>query len=106
MKDRINIDGEWYVREVPEMNLLFYKGCEFQTERFLFEFSLGDSFCFLKVKNRNDGREVLWDNEGMIKALAKEDEDWSDVALEVLEDANELKALIEFLKILKQKDWL
>ena len=106
MKDRININGEWYVREAPELDLLFYKGCEFQTEKFAFDFSAGDSFTLLKVKGRNDNTKELWDNEDMIKALAEEDEAWSDVALEVLEDANELKALIEFLKILKQKGWL
>ena len=106
MKDRINIDGTWYVREAPKLDLLFYNGCEFQTEKFAFDFSAGESFCLLKVKNRNDGRDVLWDNEDMIKALAEEDEAWSDVALEVLEDVNELKALIGFLKILKQKGWL
>ena len=106
MKDRINIDGTWYVREAPELDLLFYKGCEFQTEKFLFEFSLGDSFCFLKVKGRNNDTDVIWDSEGMIKALAEEDEAWSDVAIEVLKDTSELKALIGFLKILKQKGWI
>ena len=106
MKDRINIDGIWYVRETPKMDLLFYRGCEFQTEKFVFDFSVGDSFYLLKLKNRNDGREVLWDNEDMIKALSEEDESWYNVALEGLEDVDELEVLIEFLKILKQKGWL
>jgi len=48
MKDRINIDGEWYVREAPELDLLFYKGCEFQTEKFLFVIFVGRIFLFPK----------------------------------------------------------
>lgn len=57
-------------------------------------------------KVKGGDTEEAWDNEDMIKGLAEGDEDWSDVAIEVLKDSNELKSLTEFLKILKQKGWL
>jgi hypothetical protein len=106
MKDRINIDGTWYVREAPKLDLLFYKGCEFQTEKFLFEFSLGESFYFLKVKGRNDDTDVLLDNEEMIKELPEGHDGWRQVVSDILQDEAEVDNLIEFLKILKQKGWL
>ena len=120
MKDRIQIDGVWYVREQQEpeveINITRFKGMVTESDKYCFEATKlkhGDvpgryyDGCDIEFtdKRGEPWKTDLWDNNAWMRGVLIND----PVSLEHLRESvcpqgeAELKA---FLKVLKEEGWL
>jgi len=125
-KDRIQINGKWYVAEQPEEDvefdpgdLTFFRGCAFETDSSCFEFSnltneeskpYGSDVSFSveytdkRFKDREDWKVDYWDNVNWLKELIQGNPD-SLHELESTVDKDDAKLFIEALRHLKTLEW-
>lgn len=132
-KDRIQIDGEWYVKEstltstntntlalpieIDESEPTFFRGCVFEDDTFCFEATNltdkdGDIYGGLEIEVTNK-KEPDWqnkpkeyiDNEKFLVSLLDNDEESIDEVLKFL-DASQASYLIAFVKFLRDRGWV
>jgi hypothetical protein len=125
-KDRIQINGKWYVAEQPEEDvefdsgdLTFFRGCVYETDSSCFEFSnltneegepYGSDLSFSveytdkRFKDRKDWKIDYWDNVNWFMGLIQGNPD-SLHELESIVDKEDAKLLIAALRHLKTLEW-
>lgn len=118
MKNRIQIEGEWYVKETQVSNLLLntptkFEGCVVENDSFCYEatrMKRDDNESFyksidLKVTDKRvkPWKEETWDNDLYLKLILKND----SASLKSLNyNENELLFLKTFLQYLVKEKWL
>jgi hypothetical protein len=117
MKKRIQIDGEWYVKEsnVEEiiLDVISFEGCVVENDSFCYEatrLKRDDNESFyksidLKVTDKRvkPWKEETWDNDLYLKLILKND----SASLKSLNyNENELLFLKTFLQYLVKEKWL
>jgi len=122
-KDRIQINGKWYVAEQPEENveftpdtLTYFRGCVFETDSSCFEFtdltnkegipygggiSFSVEYTDKRFEDRKDWKIDYWDNNTWFNELIKGNTD-SLFELESRIDKEDAKLFIEALRYLKE----
>jgi hypothetical protein len=122
-KDRIEIDGEWYVREKSlknkdfyddrDVNPVYYLGIDYE----IFEFSIFykiDKECNFKLDEGTQvmtikvgGDEYYWDNDSFLKSLAdmKADE-WDEIEKTDYLSKADITHLRKFIAHLSNKGYL
>ena len=121
-KDRIQINGKWYVAEQPEEtefdpgDLTYFRGAVYETDSSCFEFTnltneegkpYGDDISFsveYTDKRFKDRKVDYWDNVNWFNGLIKGNPD-SLPELESMVDEEDAKFLIEALRYLKELEW-
>ena len=123
MEDRIQLNGEWYVREQPNPepelditdNIIRFRGISYESDKYVFEATIirkpGSEFdyydCDIEFKDKRTRPwiEDLWDNPTWVKGvLDNNPESLVELRKSVCPQGEaEFKA---FLKILKQEGWL
>jgi hypothetical protein len=117
MKDRIQIDGEWYVKEpnVKEiiLDVVSYEKCVVENDSFCYEairIKRDEDKSFynsidIKVTDKREKpwKEEIWDNNLYLKLILKNDSE-SLKSLNYNED--ELLFLKTFLQYLVKENWL
>ena len=123
MEDRIQLNGEWYVREQsnPELelditdNIIRFRGISYESDKYVFEATIirkpGSEFeyydCDIEFKDKRTRpwTEDLWDNPTWVKGVLNDNhESLVELRKTVCPQGEaEFKA---FLKILKQEGWL
>jgi hypothetical protein len=123
MEDRIQLNGEWYVREQPNPepelditdNIIRFRGISYESDKYVFEATIirkpGSEFeyydCDIEFKDKRTRpwTEDLWDNPTWVKGVLNDNhESLVELRKTVCPQGEaEFKA---FLKILKQEGWL
>ena len=123
MEDRIQLNGEWYVREQsnpePELditdNIIRFRGILHESDKYVFEATIirkpGSEFeyydCDIKFKDKRTRPwiEDFWDNPTWVKGVLNNNpESLEELRKTVCPQGEaEFKA---FLKVLKQEGWL
>ena len=123
MEDRIQLNGEWYVREQPNPepelditdNIIRFRGISYESDKYVFEATIirkpGSEFeyydCDIEFKDKRTRpwTEDLWDNPTWVKGVLNDNpESLVELRKSVCPQGEaEFKA---FLKILKQQGWL
>ena len=123
MEDRIQLNGEWYVREQsnpePELditdNIIRFRGISYESDKYVFEATIirkpGSEFeyydCDIEFKDKRTRpwTEDLWDNVTWVKGVLNNNpESLAELRNTVCPQGEaEFKA---FLKILKQEGWI
>jgi len=124
-KDRIQINGKWYVAEQPVEtefdpgDLTYFRGAVYETDSSCFEFTnltneegkpYGDDISFSveytdkRFKDRKDWKIDYWDNVNWFNGLIKGNPD-SLPELESMVDKEDAKLFIEALRHLKTLEW-
>jgi len=123
MEDRIQLNGEWYVREQsnpePELditdNIIRFRGISYESDKYVFEATIirkpGSEFeyydCDIEFKDKRTRpwTEDLWDNPTWVKGVLNNNpESLEELRKTVCPQGEaEFKA---FLKVLKQEGWL
>ena len=123
MEDRIQLNGEWYVREQPNPepelditdNIIRFRGISYESDKYVFEATIirkpGSEFeyydCDIEFKDKRTRpwTEDLWDNPTWVKEVLNDNpESLVELRKSVCPQGEaEFKA---FLKILKQEGWL
>ena len=123
MEDRIQLNGEWYVREQPNPepelditdNIIRFRGISYESDKYVFEATIirkpGSEFeyydCDIEFKDKRirPWTEDLWDNITWVKGVLNNNpESLEELRKTVCPQGEaEFKA---FLKILKQEGWL
>jgi len=123
MEDRIQLNGEWYVREQPNPepelditdNIIRFRGISYESDKYVFEatiirkpdseFEYYDCDIEFKDKRTRPWIEDLWDNPTWVKGVLNNNpESLEELRKTVCPQGEaEFKA---FLKILKQEGWL
>jgi hypothetical protein len=118
-KDRIQIDGVWYVKEDNQndepikIDVIETHGCVVENTNFCYEatrmFKEEGGFyegIDIKVtdKRQKPWKEEIWDNNNWMRGILEYDsQSWKE--LPDLE-SKDIKFLISFLQFLKDKEWL
>lgn len=115
MKDRILIDGEWYVREATlqetELELIWSETVETSTEDYswtavrLKRDSDGFYDPYVEFLDKATGKEEIWDNVSWVQCLL----DGDDVALNEAKESMDNKGVrdfTQFLKKLQENEWI
>lgn len=123
MKDRILIDGEWYVKEVlpketfEEINITKYIGCSFETDEYAWEATkifrdddslypgVGIKFIDKTPKNRDKWEEDYWDNESWILEVYDNEPESLKEAREVMNEKG-IRDFKNFIHKLIEMSWL
>lgn len=124
MKDRIKIDGVWYVREdisekvskpKKEISLTEFCGMVYENEDYCWEatrlykddktFYEGIDIKFTDKRKEKPWFEDHWDNNEWFKGLLKRNPDSLNFANEVMDEEG-VEEFIELLKVLEKKNWL
>lgn len=124
MKDRIKIDGVWYVREdisekkskpKKEIHLTEFCGLVYENEDYSWEatrlykddktFYEGINIKFTDKRKEQPWIEDHWDNNEWFKGLLKRKTDSLNFANEVMDEEG-VEEFIELLKVLEKKNWL
>ena len=123
MEDRIQLNGEWYVREQPNPepelditdNIIRFRGISYESDKYVFEATIirkpGSEFeyydCDIEFKDKRTRpwTEDLWDNPTWVKGVLNNNpESLEELRKTVCPQGEaEFKA---FLKVLKQEGWL
>ena len=123
MEDRIQLNGEWYVREQPNPepelditdNIIRFRGISYESDKYVFEATIirkpGSEFeyydCDIEFKDKRTRpwTEDLWDNPTWVKGVLNDNpESLVELRESVCPQGEvEFKA---FLKVLKQEGWL
>ena len=122
-KDRIQIDGVWYVREkeMPEtkMEILKSKSIATENKKYYFEATMGEredgtfytdfdiEFTDKRGGSRADGnwKTEFWDNMNFFRGCLRRDaESLEELRKSVCEEG--VEEFIAFLKILEKEGWL
>jgi len=112
-KDRVQIDGVWYVRETDpvEIDPIYYLGAVFENEAYCFDATvlvedgefLRDTFS-VKFKNKRTQIEEFWDNNNFFDGLLNDDAiSWASFEDSVV--VGHRAFFMEFLRELKSKEW-
>ena len=123
MEDRIQINGEWYVKESTtesqpiELDLSYFLSCIHETKNYVFEamrtyddFEKGKFFSnFLDIeftdKRTKPWKIDNWDGVDWFRAIYGNDKSAVDEALEVMDEEG-VKQLKAFIKELINKGWI
>jgi hypothetical protein len=121
MEDRIQVNGEWYVKELTtppvELDLTYYEGCVYENSKYCFEVtriyrnynkdefypdSVSVEFTDKRVQPRKTDD---WDNTSWLRGIYDNDRTSINEALEVMDmdGVTELKALVGELI---EKGWI
>jgi hypothetical protein len=124
MEDRIQLNGEWYVREQPNPepefelnidNIIRFRGISYESDKYVFEATIirkpssdweyYDCDIEFKDKRTRPWVEDLWDNITWVKGVLNNNpESLVELRKTVCPQGEaEFKA---FLKVLKQEGWL
>ena len=122
--ERIQINGEWYVKETtPEsvepfkLDFTHTESLIYETTKYCFEVSRiyrGDDITFYDGVNieftdkrypREEWKMEYWDNEFFIIGVYENDESWIVEALELM-DQEGITTLQQIVKQLIEKEWL
>ena len=110
MKDRIQLNGVWYVKEgkPPRKDLdpMYSQSYSVETDKYMYEaVSLSDKpeLDHLIVTNKTNNKSHTWDNITFIKGISEELTESLNL---VKEDIDDTEDIIQFTKFLKEKKWL
>ena len=123
-KNRIQINGRWYVAEESEKDaefdpddLTFFRGCVLETDTSCFEFTnltheegkpyggdISVKHTDKRFKDRKDWKENFWDNVNWFNGLI-EDNPESFPDLESSVSKEDAKLFIGALRYLKESEW-
>ena len=71
MKDRIQIDGVWYIKENKQepLDIIFYDGAVYEDDDYCIEATRHKGFhgIYLEIDNKNTGKKEYVDNEDYLK---------------------------------------
>ena len=77
MKDRIQIDGVWYIKENKQepLDIIFYDGAVYEDDDYCIEATRHKGFhgIYVEVKDKNTGEKEYIDNEDYLKYVIKGD---------------------------------
>ena len=117
MKDRIQVDGVWYVREDKkqiEIDLIEFKGCLYETDEFCFEATLtydddGELYPDVSIKFTDKRvkpwKEDHWDNNNWFRGVYEDKPESYESAVEEL-GVDGAKQFQAFINKLVEKEWL
>jgi hypothetical protein len=117
MKDRIQIDGFWYIREdlvdteEDKIDPVPFEGVVIENHRFCFEATrLIENKESLSIevtdKTKEPSVEHFWDNNEFFKLILENNSAaWENIK-EVIFTEPDKKFLVDFLKYLKETNWL
>ena len=124
MKDRIQINGEWYIKEslnpLPEpepLDLTYTQGCVYETSKYCFEatrlYKDYDSCEFYEDtldieftdKRTKPWKTDHWDNSTWLLAVHHNDRDALEEAFELM-DNDGVRELKNFIRELLKMGWL
>jgi hypothetical protein len=122
MENRIQVNGEWYVKELittppVKLDLTYFEGCVYENDKYCFEVTriykdydkvefysdcIGIKFTDKRTHPR---KEDYWDSVGWLRGIFDNDRASIDEALEVMDEdgIKELKALVGELI---EKGWI
>jgi hypothetical protein len=122
--ERIQINGEWYIKETTpevveqvELDFTHTESLIYETTKYCFEVSRiyrDDDITFYDVVNieftdkrypRDEWKTEYWDNELFIIGVYENDEDYIEDALETM-DQEGITTLQQIAKQLIEKEWL
>ena len=122
--ERIQINGEWYIKETPpesvkpvELDFTHTESLIYETTKYCFEVSRiyrDDDITFYDGVNieftdkrypREEWKMEYWDNEFFIIGVYENDESWIVEALELM-DQEGITTLQQIVKQLIEKEWL
>jgi len=113
-KDRVQIDGVWYVREnipIEEIDPIYYLGAVLENEAYCFDANvlvedgefLRDTFS-VRFKDKKAQIEEFWDNVLFFNGLLNDDAiSWAGLEEAVV--VGHRAYFMEFLRELKGKEW-
>lgn len=122
MKERIEIDGVWYIREdvteevnITDSDIVKFIGISYETIEYSFEATrltnekTGEHYSDIDIKFTDKRvkpwKEELWDNNSWFKGILEDNPD-SIPALEKSLGRLGQKQFKAFLKYLQQKEWI
>lgn len=115
-KDRIQINGVWYVREDTidnEYNIVCFEGMTTENNEYCFEATRimrddGETFfpgVDVKFTNKTSGETEYWDNDEWLIGVLEDNSNSIRLALESLNDEG-LRLFKQLLNKAKEKGWL
>ena len=115
MKDRILIEGEWYVRESTlheaKLELIWSETVETSTKDYswtvvrLKKDSEGFYDPYVEFLDKATGKEEMWDNHLWLKRVLDGDLDAMVEARESMDNQG-VRDFIQFLKKLRENEWI
>ena len=73
MKDRIQIDGVWYIKENKQepLDIIFYDGAVYEDDDYCIEAHRNkeSKWIYLEIYDKNTGKKEYIDNEDYIKGV-------------------------------------
>jgi hypothetical protein len=77
MKDRVQIDGVWYIKENKQepLDIIFYDGAVYEDDDYCIEAYRDKEYnsISIEVKDKNTGKKEYIDNEDYLKYVIKGD---------------------------------